>query len=261
MVADDLALDHDTLDAQLVEAPAPAAEPDDPWLARRRLTVGASEIAVAMVIAGMLPMDALASYDQQKARPTRVGYGGRWVTAPRLVLVKAGMIDAPKAGDAARIGTLRERELLAAWLRALERGSLYCDAEALLDVATVRHADEMPREWLPLRALDVPLSCTPDAWCRDVTGALVDVQIKTSRRERRELPEYWRAQVVAECVVQRAEWGVLVLGEQWAVHEQSQGPIRVWPVEPTERERVQVREAAADVMERVRALREEVGHG
>lgn len=252
---DDLSLAPEVVDAQLAE-PVAVAPPSDPWLARRLLTVGASEVAVALVIAGQMQIGDLPGYLRPHAKLMKVGKR----TAPRLVLQKAGLKEPFRlAALAARIGSMRERELLVTWQGKLERGEYYCDAEALIDARTIAHADSVPEEWLPLVSRYAPMAATPDAWARDVDEQLVNVQLKCSRRERRELPWYWRAQVVAECDATGAAWGLLVCGQWWSVSETSAGPIVAWPVEPTPAETERIRSAVRHFWTLVEGLEESDG--
>jgi hypothetical protein len=226
------------MDAQLAE-PVAVAPPSDPWLARRLLTVGASEVAVAMVIAGLAHIDDLPSYSQPNAKIMKAG--GK--TAPRLVLEKARLKRPLAVSEDALIGARREAELLSAWGHQLARGTYHCDAEALIQPASVGHASLLPKEWMPLLSRGCRGSATPDAWARDIDGSLVNVQLKCCRQPKPELPWYWRAQVVAECDVTCAEWGLLVCGVYWSISMTSRGPIVAWPVEPTPAETERIRSA------------------
>lgn len=220
---------------------APSAAPADPWLARRMEGFGCSDLPALLVAVGLASAEGAPGYITDRAKLIR-RKGGRPV--PRLFLEKAGLRGPLKAGEAAQRGQAREHELLDQWRRRLEHGHFYGRHEADLVPSSLGFAADAPKEWYPLidrgrgRLLD-----TPDAWIRDVFGALVPVQAKCSMREKRELPWWWAVQLQGELAVQGADRGVLVCGEGWAATWTTiDGPIRSWPVERDERAIAEIRD-------------------
>jgi hypothetical protein len=171
----------------------------------------------------------------------------------RFVLEKAGVVEPRSAGGAAARGTERERELLQQYTEQLRRGIVRG-----IDPESVRHADSMPSEWLPIIDRHQPrLACTPDAWGRDSFGILHALELKCSVTERTELPWYWALQVQGEMACMGADGGYVVCGEYWAAHHGQDGPIRVWEVERDEETIARARQLCADFWEAVEFVRQE----
>lgn len=249
---DDLALDMATVDAQLAE-PAPIAVPADPWLARRALGFGASDVpALLIAVAGYSPEGA-PDYIAERARPTN-----RTLGFPRIIAEKAGIVAPKKVSTAAETGTRRERELLWQWAARVARRQFYCEVESLIVPSRVRHADVAMRCAMPWVDRHCPtLTATLDAWADDVLGEEVAIELKCSASERRDLPWHWRAQVQAQLAVTGAAYGLLVCGEQWAAWHGNDGPIRCWEVPRNEDEIAVIRDATRRGWEMVEAAKAE----
>jgi hypothetical protein len=209
-----------SLDAMEAAIDEPVPPPEDPWLQRRALGFGASDMP-ALVLALVDKTREAPKYIADRARITNRTRG-----YPRIVAEKAGLLAPLASGEAANRGTQRERELLEQWRLRLEHGSFYCDAERLIDASRVRHSDVAMRCAMPwVDRFCPPLTATLDAWATDTLGAEVAVELKCSASERRELPWYWRTQMLAQ---------LAVCGEQWAAWHGNDGPIRCWLVERDE---------------------------
>jgi len=225
----------ESLDADRV-AGAPSG---DPWLQRRHLLWGASDVPVLFAARGWLPPEALTASQRADLEPNRQGI-------PRYLARKAGLM-APKRSSG---GEEQERPLLSLWLRWAE--------EHGVDPDSVRHASEWPREWMPLPDRYCPhLGATPDAFGRDIyDGSLVGIELKAppdsdawSRWGLR-----WTVQVQAQMGVMGASRALLVCGERWAIppHE---GPVTTMAIERDDAMIARCREAAADAWETVERLR------
>jgi hypothetical protein len=247
---DDLALDHDTLSAQLTE-PTQAA-PLAGWHARRALGFGASDVPVLLLALGLRSADATPRYIIERAAVTN-----RTAGAPRIIAEKAGRVAPLKAGAAAARGTERERELLAAWRTMLSRGVFYDEsAESLVLPDRLTHADAMLKSAWPLVDRACPhLTATLDAWGWDALDAEVVVELKCSASERRSLPWYWRDQTMAQLAVSGADYALLVCGEHWSAWHGNDGPIRVWRVERDEDAIGEIRDAVERGWKRVEEIR------
>ncbi len=240
----DLALDMATVDGQLAEAAEAAvvSPPTDPWLARRALGFGASDMPALLLALGAVPVGVYSpKYIADRAKTTRNTFG-----LPRIIAEKAGLVEPKAAGTAAGVGSRRERELLAAWRDLLARRCYYDEAvESLLLAETVTHADTVLRCCWPMVDRHAPvLTATLDAWCRDGIDSDVVVELKCSATPRPEMPWHWRAQVIAQLAVTGADYGVLVCGEEWAAWHGNSGMIRAWRVERDDVEIEAVRKAA-----------------
>lgn len=248
---DDLALDLATLDAQL-DGRALVEPSGTPWQRRRAMAFGASDVPAVLLALARRSGDC-PRYIAEKAEPVRVPGG---IGVARIFAEKAGLVAPKRVGSAAAKGTKRERELLVQWRMRLEHQQYYCDAERLLVPESIQHADDAPLEWYPLVDRHCPaLTCTPDAWCRDVLGQLVGIELKCSATERRQLPWWWRDQKMAQLAVTGEAYGLLVCGEFWAAWHGNDGTIRAWPVERDEDAIAEVREACTTGWEMVEELK------
>lgn len=216
----------------LVRVPAPT----DPWLERRTHAWGASELPALLVALGRREASTVPGYLADNAKPIRTRRG----TWPRVVLEKAGAREPLARGEAARIGSAREPELLAAWVATLT------DADAI-DAATVAHSASVPRWlWPVVDRRCHRLAVSLDAWCTDVLGDPVVIEIKCGRIERRECPWYWRTQVQGQVAATDAGLGLVVCGQGWSRSMTATGPIDAWPVERDDAEIAELREACAE---------------
>jgi hypothetical protein len=248
---DSLALDHETLAAQLAE-PA-QAEPLTGWHARRALGFGASDVPALLLALGIASPAGTPDYITEKAKPTNRTRG-----VARLFAEKAGIVAPKKTSAAAEKGTKRERELLTQWQARIARQQWYCDAEELVIASRVQHSDSMLKCAWPLVDRHAPmLTATLDAWAWDSLGGELVVELKCSASERRDIPWHWRAQVMAQLAVTGADYGLLVCGEFWAAWHGNDGPIRCWEVQRNEDEIAVIRDAARRGWEIVNDLKEE----
>jgi hypothetical protein len=201
-----------SMDPATMEAEARAARvtaPVDPWLTRRLLGFGASEVGALL-----LALD-LASLEERAAAP-------KYMLDDARVLIrrKAGLTRGGKAGRAAERGAEAERHVLAAWA---------CPVRSQL--VSVTHADAAPRSWYPLVDRECPrLTATPDAWGVDLFGDDVGIEVKATVHRREVTPWYWLAQVHAQMAVCGYPWSALVIGEGWAHHDARgrQSPVAVY---------------------------------
>lgn len=250
-MTDDLSLDFSTVDGQV--AAAKAAE--DPWLARRRRTFGASDVPALVLAYGNEwdPEDTTTPrYILDKARPNNYGNG----TYPRLVLEKAGVRASGKGNSATEAGQRRERELLLKWKRGIPNQPW----EGTIDVDSVRHADAAPREWFPLVDRDAPMvAVTPDGWCRDLLGGNVGIELKCSRYDGEELPWYWYDQKQAQMAACAEDWGIVVQGVNWSMGHVKDGPVRSWRVERDEPRIELIRDVCRRAWDDVLKVRKEAG--
>lgn len=254
-MTDALALDFATLDGQLSESGARAVDaPADPWLQRRALGFGASDIPALLIAMGKRAATDAPKYIADRARTTNRTHG-----VARIFAEKVGVLAPEKVGAAALKGTLRERELLSQWRTMLSRGVYADESEALIVPSSVRHADVGMRCAMPWLDRHEPrLTATLDGWADDVLGQELVLELKCSASERRELPWYWRDQVQAQLAVTGAEWGVLVCGEMWSAWHGNDGPIRVWPVQRDEAVIADIRDAVRTGWAIVERLKQEV---
>ena len=188
---------------EAMHRPQLVAPPADPWLARRMLGFGASEIGalyLALELRTPSPDDPKYLLD----------------AAARLFGVKAGRRKPSGGSRATEGGQRRERDVLRAWADAGCPGSI-------VEPWSVRHADEIPREYLPLVDRHCPrLVCTPDGYARDDGGRLVHVEVKTTWKRhdaRHTAPFLWwgyELQVQAGIAATGAHSGVCVVGLGYA---------------------------------------------
>ena len=223
--------------ASLTPGLVPEAEPVpvvDPWLSRRLLGFGCSELAALFVALGLRAVDGLPKYAADDAR---------------LLFSRKVSGRQKKAGAAAAGGSAAERDLLRRWV---DDGCPGSDVEPW----TVRHSDEAPREWYPLVDRYEPrLLCTPDAWGFTPTGALVAVEIKTSWERRYARPWSHALQVQGEMAVMGAAHGLVIAGPGWANERNPRDAIEVWPIERDEALAAEIRGACRDGWQRVEAMR------
>lgn len=233
-----LSCDFDSLPAE------PIAPPEDPWLARRLESFGASEVPALLIAIGI-----------EKPTPTTPKYIVE--LAGRLFAIKAGLRKAKRAGEAASRGNDVEVEVLGLWNRLPSNRW-----------PKAHHAGSVPKGWLPLVDRYCPrLSCTPDAWTH-YCGALLNVQIKTDvHGGKLAVTPWWQTQVQAEMAVTASEGALLVYGGGWAGYreDQRQEP-RAWLVERDEERIETIRKAVRLGWERVEELKsgkaaKENGHG
>lgn len=221
------------MSVEAMSAPLPVSSPGDPWLRRRMLSFGASEVPALLYALGVeRPWPNTPAYVLDLSR--------------RILGVKAGTRRPAKAGQAAQIGTDAEPDLVAAWNRS-----------PLSGWPLVTHASRMPREFLPLLDRECPrLSATPDGWCR-VCGDLVLVEVKTDQRGQRTEPtREWRWQVQAQMAVVGCDSAILLYGPGWAAWDMSRrGPISAWVIERDDEAIERIRAAAAEGWRRVEEIR------
>lgn len=205
-----------------------ARHPEDPWLARRTLAWGGSEVSPLLFAYGLAPLGvALPGWViEQGEHYARLG-------VPKIIAWKANLRARPKGDTKTKDrGKDRERELLARWRSGTARHRV--------DPKTIRHADTVPQEWFPLvDRRGVPLAVTPDAWARAASDrSLVAIEIKCTFKPLTEIaaPWHYRMQLQAEMAVMNAAGGILVVGERWVDHRDSEsepdGPIRAFAVAP-----------------------------
>jgi len=244
----------DALDMSIEAMYAPAPDGEVPaqtgWLARRALSWGASDVPSLFLALGMRDASTVPAYMRDRAKPIKVAGGGVW---PRIVLEKAGRRAPLKVGEAALIGTRRERELLEAWRATLgPRDSI--------DAASVTHASSVPEWMFPLRDAHCRLAATPDAWAIDVFGDVVLVECKCPRQPRESIPWYWETQVQAQMAVTGHSSALLVCGQGWGWSLDAHGPIDVWPVQRDETAIAEIRDAVRKGWALVERAREESGN-
>lgn len=227
------------------EAYGDVTAPADPWLQRRGLGWGASDMPLVLVALGRAPAEQLPSYLRPDVAVTNRTHG-----APRCIAQKAGLIAPRKRGSAADAGTKREPELLRAWSRTPEAA----------DVGAITHASTVPREWMPL--IDrhcAALSCTPDGWARDALGSLVALECKCSVHPYRDLKWHHEVQVQAQLAVMGASWGLVIEGPGWAADFAGDGPPKTYgPIERDDAVIAELRSAAREAWAWVERLKAEV---
>jgi len=218
---------------------------------------GASELPMVLAITGRCDVESLPKYMQKRVRTTNRTHG-----YPRIVAEKAGLLRPLKVGPAARVGQVREVELLEAWIRELSAERYALEEEAAIDVLTVAHASSVPREWMPLRTRPSDhVAVTPDAWCRDMRGRLFDAELKCTGGLVPECKWIWRVQVQAQGMATASEGAFVVAGQRWArdEHRRDDGPVVRCFVPPDEAMRREIAEAAAEAWEMVETLRASLG--
>lgn len=224
-------------DPGYVPEPTPLA---DPWLERRQEGFGVSELGALYIALGLR---------------TPAGGDPKYLldAASRLFAVKARLRKPKAAGKAAAGGQARERDVLADWI---DKGCPGADVTPW----SVQHADELPKEYLPLVDRYCPrLTCTPDGFARDSEGRLVHVEIKTTwmrSDEKHMTGELWwayRLQVLGGIAVTAAHSGVCVVGLGYASDDD--GELAVFPVERDAEEIARIRGACVEGWKRVEAMR------
>ncbi len=209
----------------------------DQWLARRMGGIGASDVPTLFVAYDMVPPgEEVPRWMADKAKMMKSHLG--W---PRILLEKAGIAEPLKAGSAAAVGSVRERDLLFAWRGQLVSGQWTGDHEPSIVPASIRHADDVPKEWMPLVCRSLSgLQVTPDGWARDVMGGLVNVELKTTIKPSTSCRWYWRLQAASQRIVTGSDWSVVVSGDEWAWAPDKatglyrNGPVRSWLVDKDE---------------------------
>jgi hypothetical protein len=223
------------------------ARPTDPWLVRRMHAWGASELPALLVALGRRAPESAPGYVRDNAKRIRTRAG----VFPRIVLEKAGARAPLAAGDAARIGSAREPDLLRAWAATLT------DAD-VLDASTVTHSSSVPRWlWPVVDRRCHRLAVSLDAWCSDVVGEHVPIELKCGRVQRPECPWHWRIQVQAQMAATDASLAVVVCGQGWSRSMEATGSIDAWPVERDDAAIAELREACAEgwaMVEKIAAM-------
>ncbi len=222
----------------------------DPWLARRALSWGGSEVGPLLVAYGLAPAYAVlpAWVIEQAEHYQRLGI-------PKIVAWKAGLRARPKGDTKSKgRGNERERELLARYKATIARHRV--------DPRSIRHADTVPQEFFPLvDRSGVPLAVTPDAWARSASdGSLISIELKCTFDELSIVAPPWHyvQQLQAEMAVMHASGGLLVVGERWVDDRDGEhdGPIRAFPVAPDPDAIAVIRAVVTEAWELVLALRE-----
>jgi hypothetical protein len=262
-VTSDLALDFSEAGMQpSADAYRPPAE-SNPRLARRQLSFGASEVATLLVALGRRSPDGFPRWVKDSAHP--IGAGRH--KGPRVFLEKAGIVGSLKPTRAATLGTEREPMLVRTWSMLVERELAGPDALGL-DASSIAYVPEcIPQELLPLvNRYEPALSCTPDVLLRDAFGTLGVADAKCSYEPFSDryggVPEQYVLQLQVQMDCCAAEFGIVFEGAGWSAefrdrNGEPSGPVITWAVEKNDALIAELREAAAEGAERVRALREE----
>lgn len=218
-----LSCDWDALPA---DAAVPAS-PTSPWHARRALGIGCSELAACGVILGALHESEVPRSAADEAAIVQRGPGRG---LPRLVARKLGLVrERPRRDD-----DYREGEIMAAFVSGLRHGQ-YSGRVADIDPDSVQHSSAIPEELYPLvDRVEPTLRGSLDGWARDCWGDLVVPDWKRARRSgcSRESLTAYRWQLVGQCAVTGAAWGVVVVGVGWVIPGET-GPIEPYVVAPT----------------------------
>lgn len=148
----------------------------------------------------------------------------RWCY-PRTIYRKAGLMPYSSAGRAARLGLLRELELLRA-------------AQPDIALINIAYVDQCPRQFFPLIDRHEPaLSATPDSWGFDaLDGSMVPIELKTTVRvaPADSLPLKYLIQLHAQMAVMDTACAVVAVGHFWAADFRDDGPVQVHRVHRNE---------------------------
>lgn len=234
------ALVEDPLDFAMFDVGPVEAANADPWLERRKLAIGGSELAMLFVALGR------ASTNEIVALPKYLREG-----AETFLRRKAFPRRTKGAGSAASRGQHAERPVLSLWSKS--------DCPIRAQLASVTHADAAPKSWFPLVDRHCPsLAVTPDGWAIDVFGDDVGLEVKTTVEPIGRTPWWWLAQVHAQNAVGSYAWSAIVVGEGWA-HWQThrRQPPRAIRVEPDPVQIERIRAACRDGWARVEEMRAE----
>lgn len=234
--------------AMVADLAAPAR---DPWLERRKLVWGASEMPILFAARGWLSAEALTQAQRDEMELAKVG-AARGV--PKYLARKAGLMRDRK-GQSQEHTARVEQELLSVWKRT------YADHYGV-EPESVRHASEWPIEWQPMPDRECEfLGATWDAYGRDMyDGSIVGIELKAP-------PTFeawgkwglrWSAQVHAQNGVLGYARSLVVVGNGWAIQDAA-GPVTTHEVMRDEREIERCRDAARDAMAAVVRLRAQKG--
>ncbi len=218
----------------------------DQWLERRTFAWGGSEVAALMACYGLVPFgESIPAWMRAQVEHYRT------LGVPKLLAWKAGLRAEPK-GDVVSMqtGARRERELLDRFARSL--------APRRVDPATIRHADDLPAQFFPMVDRRCHrLAVTPDAWAVARRGGLVMIELKcTYQPSSGRLRWHHRCQLQAEIAACAADFGLVVVGEQWVDDSVPDGPVRAFGQPRDETLIAQIRAAAVEGWSLVEALRE-----
>jgi hypothetical protein len=221
---------------------APPARAPDPWLSRRKLLWGASDLPLLFASRGWLSTGDLTKTQCAELQDNRAGI-------PRYLARKAGLMGDRKGQSQAKT--------LASELKLLETWTPRYALAAGVDPASVRHASSWPQEWMPLRDAECDsLGATPDAYGRDVyDGTLVMADCKCppdddawSRWGKR-----WSVQMQGQMAVTRASRALVIVGNRWAIPGAA-GSVTHHEVERDESVIARIREACEDAWATVQRL-------
>lgn len=202
--------------------------------------IGTSDISLAMLSQGVMPMDSAPAWMRKKAEVMK-RHG-----VPRWVAQKVGLAVREPFTEAMALGVAREPEILSAWIERLERDEWIREEERDIDPATVVWADKvlaLPDEWSPLFDRFSPIVYRPDAWARTWSGDYVDISIKCARygygkpawwNGIDEVPWYYAAQIDGgfACLRKSVRRAFFLVGCGWNRDEgdpRSDGPLLALP--------------------------------
>lgn len=240
---DDLDFTH----AGMVPDPLSAAyrprEERDPWLARRSITWGASELPGLLVAYDIAPRDAgLPRWVLDQASHYKA------LRLPKVIAWKAGLRARSTKSKAADKGKEREQELLRTWTAK--------HSARFVEPITVQHASMAPVEWFPLVDRHCPqLSGTPDAWARSRDGKHVVIELKCTYDPGSRIRWHHWIQTQALIGIMSAGSGLNVVGEQWVNDRADDLPPRTFVVDADESAIALSRSVARHAMTLVEKLR------
>lgn len=203
--------------------------PTDPWLERRTHAIGGSEVGALLAAYGLAPIDAILPswlLEENVAHYQRLGI-------PKMLAQKAGLRNRTKGDVKSKdAGNALERELLGRYRSTI--------AKRRVDPKTIRHADTLPKQFLPFVDRHCPeLAVTPDAWAKAWDGELAMIELKCTFKPLSivRAPWHYLCQLQAEMAACGAKWGLLVMGEEWIASadgarpgwEVRRGPVRAFP--------------------------------